>query len=192
MRVQYRNAKRNDFLVAERHQNAQYPLALGRLGVYNGQFTEGSVAANPYPDGWHFFPNGPGLMERISTDSIAGSHCIRCTNVAGGAFAGVMESSKLMPVSVLSTYVFRVSMKASGAAITIGWGAECFDTNKASLGDVLAYNAAPGVAWVQATQNMGAAGTAFAANTVYMRFYVIWNDITAGSWVLVDNIWLEM
>ena len=190
MRVQYRNAKLNDFLESERHRSAAYPLPIGRQGIYNGAFEQGPVAASPYPDGWHWFDNA-GTVSRINTDATAGAYCLECVNPGGGVFGAVMISTKLMPVSVLSTYVFRVALKASGAGITIGFGAHCYDSAKASLGTVLAYNAAPGVAWTQVTQNMGAAGTAFAANTRYIRFYVIWNDVTAGNWVRIDNIYLE-
>jgi len=190
MRVQKRNAVRDDLLTADRHRSAVYPLPIGRQGIYNGAFEQGPVAASPFPDGWHWY-NNVGIVSRINTDSTAGAYCVECVNAAGAAFGATMLSTKLMPVSVLSTYVFRVCLKASGAGITIGFGAHCYDSAKATLGTVLAYNAAPGVAWTQVTQNMGAAGTAFAANTRYIRFYVIWNDVTAGNWVRIDNIYLE-
>lgn len=191
MRYQRRNAARDDLINADRHLSEIHSLSLGRTGIYNGQFTEGPVASNPWPDGWEFYSNGSNTIVRTNTDSIAGAHCIQGTCNVGATWVGYMLQQKFMPVSALSTFCVYVSTLASGAAITVRWGMACYTAAKAWIGLAIAYNAAPGAAWVETMQQMGAAGTAFAANTRYVRFYLDFNDQTAASWVRVDNIYIN-
>jgi len=192
MTIQIHNAERRELLSSDRRRGIDYPYSLGRLGIYNGQFTEGEIGANPWPDGWEFHPNAGQSIARTNADSIAGAHCVEGgTDAIGGTAPGYMLQQKLMPVSTIGTYVFRVSLKAVDGVTTIRFGAYCYNAAKAFLGSAVAYNAAPGNVWVRVTQNMGAAGTAFVANTRWMRFWVDWNDTTANTWVRVDDIYLE-
>ena len=194
MRSQRRNAVRDDLVNADRHTGEILSIPLGRPGFYNVAFEQGPVASSLYPDGWEWHPNALQTIARIDTDATAGLYSIQGTvDAIGGTAPGYMLSQHLIPASVLTTYVFRVSMRASGAGIQCSWGAQCYDSTKALLGNVVAYGpAAPGVAWTMNTQNLGSAGTAFIANTRYIRFRFNWTDVTANSWVRVDHVLLEM
>lgn len=188
MRYQRRNAARDDLINADRHMSELFAVW---DNVYSGQFTEGPVAANPWPDGWEFYPNGANTIERTNADSTAGAHSVLGTCVVGGSWVGYMVQQKLMPVSALTTYNFYVSTNASGAAIQCRWGCWCYTAAKVFIALAVAYGpAAPGAGWVETMQQMGAAGTAFAANTKYARFFFDWTDTTGGSSIYVDNVFI--
>ena len=188
MRYQRRNAARDDLINADRHMSELFSVW---DNVYNGQFTEGPMAASPWPDGWELYPGGANTIARTNADATAGSHSILGTCVVGATAVGTMNSQKLMPVSVLSTYNVYVSTNASGGAIQCRWGMMCYNTVKAYLGLAVAYGpAAPGAGWVETVQQMGAAGTAFIATTRYVRFFFDWTDQTGASFIYVDNVFV--
>ena len=192
-RYQYRNAAAQDIQAAERQKSTSMPLSIGRRNVYNGEFDAGPVAASPWPDGWELYPNALQTIERTNADSIAGYWSIKGTvDAVGGTAPGSIVQQKLMPVSVLGTYVFRVSTLPSAAGIQCRWGAICYTGPKVLLGTVYAYGpAAPGAGWVRTTANLGVGGTAFVATTKYMRFTFEWTTTTANSFMYVDEIYME-
>jgi len=190
MPYQYRNAAMADLSRHNWHTSQRDPVTTGRFAIYNGQFEHGPVSSNPNPDGWVLQPTG-GTIVRTNADSIAGAYCIQGTCTAGGVAIGDMLQHHLMPASTINTYVFRVSLRGNAAGTVVQFGAACYDVNKAFLANAIAYNAAPGAAWVRITQNMGAAGTAFAANTRYIRFWLNFSDVVLGSFIRADDIFVE-
>ena len=145
----------------------------------------------PWPEGWEFWPTDPHTCAMTNADQVMGDYCTQLTQTGGAGAPGYILQARFIPASNLHTYTVYASMKASGAAITCRWGFACYGVGKAFIASVWGYGGAPGVAWVENMQQFGAAGTAFAANTVWVRFIFEANDATAASWVRVDGIHLE-
>ena len=202
-RFQRWNDARTDIQGGEASDFRHITETVGRPGIWNGQFAQyrrpytwtavvtSLMATWPWPEGWEFWPTNPHTIVMTNADQVYGDYSVQLTQAGGAGAPGYILQSRFIPANNLHTYTAYASMRASGALITCRWGFQCYGVGKAALGPVWGYAAAPGVAWVEAAVNFGAAGTAFAVGTVWVRFVFEANDITPGSWVRVDGIHLE-
>jgi len=176
--IQVANSERDD-LAGVNLQGNGYKCMHGSFenwGVFNGQIELGSPVQSEAeaPEGWTLSdPWAEGGTFLRTTGGYAGDWCVRGCNAGVGR--GVrLVSVKYMPVaqSAYDNYYIQGAFYQTnnGRAYL---GVECYNAAKAFLGVASPLGSfVPGAAWVKYWGILGPAGTAFWANTRYVRVRV--------------------
>jgi hypothetical protein len=171
----------------------QYALMHGpyeNFGVFNGQFDQGPSGQSELepPEGWVFESAAAGATIQRVTGGYAGNWCMKGGN-PGTNQGGYLRSQKFLPVSTAYRYCLQVAAYQTGNG-TLRVGVSCYTAAKAVLTAV--YTAAafiPAAGWTLYTGFFGGAGTAFTANTRYVRvrLNLQMNAALLGAYVYVDD-----
>ena len=186
--IQIHNAERDALQIPDRQAYEHYHEPLGDFGVYNGQFEQGPDGRYPGAEGWNLLPDPSGTVDRVAS-GLAGNYRIRGGR-AGLGTGGDIESWKYLPVD--EDYDYSLSASFIGTVnARVRMGLHCYDATKALVGTIFPLgNTVPGVVWVRYEFNVGPGGTAFVANTRYIRIVIeLQNDgAQTGEFAYVDDV----
>jgi len=186
--IQVANTERDDIASVGLQGNGfrYFHGPLENFGVFNGQIEQGPPGQDEAeaPEGWVLSdPWAEGGTFLRMAGGYAGNWCVRGCNA--GAGRGVrLVSSKYIPVaqSAYDNYYIQGAFYQTnnGQAYL---GVECYSAAKAILGTASPLGLfVPGAAWVKYWGILGPVGTAFWANTRYVRVRVeLQNDVAINN-----------